>query len=133
MPDGRHTPDGKSCLRADLRRIGACQCFSYQSTCARAVHLPPACRDEKDRCTALRSCENDRLCDLVNLAANQIGGHLCGRRLAHLAWGDVLPPCAQRGDHPFEAFAHVVLLSLRASLIPCAPLTSPVRRVSLTP
>jgi len=103
----RHAADGKPGLFADQGGIGLAQRLARQCRGFGRVH-PVAARSQKQDCLAgILAAENHRLGDLVNRAADHIGGLLGGvGRHRYMQDLDRQTHRRQMLFHAFQTFAH---------------------------
>src|SRR6056297_2098350 len=106
MTDGGHATDGKAGLCPDQGRVGLAQWRARTGRRLVGVHAVAARGQEQHRIAAVLGTEDDGFDDLVEVAADAVGGVLGGAGLSDVADVDGQSGGLKGGADTFEAFAH---------------------------
>lgn len=102
MTDRGDAADGKARLRADQAGIGLAERLARDGACLLGADPVRARGDEQNDMPALFTAEDDRLGDLIDLAAHRVGGHLGGARLSRFGNLEFSSRRLERRADPFE-------------------------------
>ena len=123
MSYGRNPANSKPGLCADHSRVGLAQGLSGQLGRFGGVDLIAACGDEKDHSAAVFAEKDNGFGNLIDFAADGVGGIRCGARQRGFANFGICSSGLKGGADSFQAFAHArigacVISSMQEALTP---------------